>query len=173
MVWICRLRSRDLFLSPSQNIPRNSSHLALSCAGCVCMFSADACPWRMVFTRHCAESLGDDITFWYAECGRGLLGLPEPEIPTNSPRRIPALTVHCFPILLIVVECGLFQICCFFRINRLKWWKWTVLMKCMFRILFWRRDSHPPWFVSVFTILRPCHAIPVHAFSFSFTNRVV
>ena len=47
-LWKCSLvgmnvsfRSRDLFLSPSQNIPRNGSKLALSCAGCVCMFSVD------------------------------------------------------------------------------------------------------------------------------------
>ena len=69
-LWKCSLdgmnlsfKSRDLFLSPSHNIPRNGSKLALSCAGCVCMFSVDACRWRMGFIRHCAESLGDDVTF--------------------------------------------------------------------------------------------------------------
>lgn len=85
------VRSRDLFLSPSQNIPRNGVHLALSC-----ILSAHACLWRMGFIHLCAESLGDDITFWYTERGRVLLGLPEPEITTNPPRRTPALTVHFF-----------------------------------------------------------------------------
>jgi hypothetical protein len=96
MISICRL-GHVIFLSPSQNIPRNGVQLALSCAGCVCMFSADAFRWRMGFTRHCTESLDDDITFWYTERGRVLLGLPEPEIPTNPSRRTPALTVHLCP----------------------------------------------------------------------------
>jgi hypothetical protein len=64
----------------------------------------------MGFLHRRAESLGDDIALWYTERGSVLLGLLEPEIPTNLPRRTPALTVHFFPILLIVVECGLFQI---------------------------------------------------------------
>jgi hypothetical protein len=36
------------------------------------------------------KSLGDDIAFWNTERGRVLLGLMEPEISTNPPRRTPA-----------------------------------------------------------------------------------
>lgn len=89
-------RSRDLFLSPSQHIPRNGVQLALSCTGCVCMFSADACSRRVGFLRRRAESLGDDFAFWYTERGRVLLALPEPEIPTNPSRRTPGINCPFF-----------------------------------------------------------------------------
>lgn len=57
------------------------------------MVSADACCWHAVFAHHCAEPLGDDMTFWYTEHRRSVasLGLPDPEIPSSPPRGTPVL----------------------------------------------------------------------------------
>lgn len=82
-----------IFLSPSQNMPRNAAQLASACAGWFCMVIAEAWCLHAGFVHRCVQSLGDGLTFWYTEhrSSVGLLGVPDSEIPANPRRGTPVL----------------------------------------------------------------------------------